>query len=112
MGETSSEDIFPAPLAERIRRGGNIAVAVINDPEKAVPLARALLRGGVEAIELTLRTPCALEAMRRVVAEVPEMLVGAESGLVHVFHRDYVTGAVSRADVCTGKNAEKAWDRA
>ena len=70
-------DMFPEPIFERIRKGGNVAVTVIEDPEKAVPLARTLLEGGVDAMELTLRTPRALEAMRRVVAEVPEMLVGA-----------------------------------
>ena len=43
---------------------------------------------------------------------VPEMLVGAESGLIHVFHRDYITGAVSRAAVRMRKNAEKASDLA
>lgn len=70
-------DMFPTPLFERIRRCGNVAVTVIEDPENAVPLARALLAGGVDAMELALRTPRSIEALRRVTAEVPEMLVGA-----------------------------------
>jgi 2-dehydro-3-deoxyphosphogluconate aldolase / (4S)-4-hydroxy-2-oxoglutarate aldolase len=54
-----------------------IPVVVLEDADDAVPVARALLRGGVGIIEITLRTPVALEAIRRVAAEVPEMVVGA-----------------------------------
>jgi 2-dehydro-3-deoxyphosphogluconate aldolase/(4S)-4-hydroxy-2-oxoglutarate aldolase len=42
-----------------------------------VPIARALVAGGLPAIELTLRTPVALDAVRAIAAEVPEILVGA-----------------------------------
>lgn len=49
----------------------------IDDAEKAAPLARALAAGGLAAIEITLRTPQALEAIRRVRTEVPEAVVGA-----------------------------------
>ena len=48
----------------------------VDQAEDAVPLSRALLAGGVDAIELTLRTPAGIDAVRRVCAEVPEMLVG------------------------------------
>lgn len=68
---------FPDALRERIRRSGVIAVLVIDRPEHAVRLARALLAGGVTAMELTLRTPAALDCLRAVAAEVPEMLAGA-----------------------------------
>jgi len=54
-----------------------VPVVVLKDAEQAVPLARALLAGGVPIIELTLRTPAGLEAIRRIAAEVPEILVGA-----------------------------------
>jgi len=54
-----------------------IPVVVVDDAESAVPLARALARGGVPVVELTLRTPVALEAVRRIAAEVPEVAVGA-----------------------------------
>lgn len=54
-----------------------IPVLKIDDVEHAVPLARALARGGLPAIEITLRTPVALEAIRRVAAEVEEAIVGA-----------------------------------
>ena len=54
-----------------------IPVLKIADVTQAVPLARALARGGLKAIEITLRTPDALECIRRVAAEVPEAVVGA-----------------------------------
>ncbi|OZM74655.1 keto-deoxy-phosphogluconate aldolase [Amycolatopsis antarctica] len=52
-------------------------VVVLDDPADAVPTARALLAGGVPVIELTLRTDTALESIRRIAAEVPEIVVGA-----------------------------------
>ncbi|TWP49141.1 bifunctional 4-hydroxy-2-oxoglutarate aldolase/2-dehydro-3-deoxy-phosphogluconate aldolase [Lentzea tibetensis] len=54
-----------------------IPVVVVDDASHAVPLARALLRGGIGVIELTLRTPAALEAIERVAAEVPDIVIGA-----------------------------------
>jgi 2-dehydro-3-deoxyphosphogluconate aldolase/(4S)-4-hydroxy-2-oxoglutarate aldolase len=53
-----------------------LPVVVIDDPRDAVPIARALVRGGVNTIEITLRTPRALDAVRRVTEEVPEIVVG------------------------------------
>ena len=54
-----------------------IPVLKIARVEDAVPLARALARGGLPAVEITLRTPAALDAIRAVAAEVPEATVGA-----------------------------------
>ncbi len=54
-----------------------IPVVVIADSGAAVPLARALVAGGLPAIEVTLRTPAALGAIERIAAEVPEAIVGA-----------------------------------
>ena len=54
-----------------------IPVLKIDDADNAVPLARALARGGLPVIEITMRTPDALEAIRRAAAEVPEAVVGA-----------------------------------
>ena len=56
---------------------GVIPVIAIDDAEKAVPLARALLAGGLPAAEVTFRTAAGEEAIRRIAAEVPEVLVGA-----------------------------------
>ena len=52
-------------------------VVVPDRVEDAVPVARALVAGGLPAIELTLRTPVALDAMRAIAEEVPEILLGA-----------------------------------
>ncbi len=54
-----------------------IPVLKIERAADAVPLARALARGGLRAIEITLRTPDALECIRRVAAEVEDSIVGA-----------------------------------
>jgi 2-dehydro-3-deoxyphosphogluconate aldolase/(4S)-4-hydroxy-2-oxoglutarate aldolase len=54
-----------------------IPVVVVNDAEDAVPIARALVDGGLPVIELTLRTPMALDAIERIAAEVPDILLGA-----------------------------------
>lgn len=54
-----------------------IPVVVIDDAADAVPLARALVAGGLPAIEVTLRTPAALDAIRAIAAQVPEAVVGA-----------------------------------
>jgi 2-dehydro-3-deoxyphosphogluconate aldolase / (4S)-4-hydroxy-2-oxoglutarate aldolase len=54
-----------------------IPVVVIDDAVDAVPLARALARGGVAVMEITLRTVAGLAAIERVAAEVPETTVGA-----------------------------------
>lgn len=54
-----------------------MAVVVIEEAQDAPDLARALLGGGVISIEVTLRTPAALEAIRRIAGEVPQALIGA-----------------------------------
>jgi 2-dehydro-3-deoxyphosphogluconate aldolase/(4S)-4-hydroxy-2-oxoglutarate aldolase len=54
-----------------------VPVVVIEDRAHAVPLARALLAGGVPVIEVTLRSDAALDAVRAIAAEVPGMVVGA-----------------------------------
>ncbi|MFR0352278.1 bifunctional 4-hydroxy-2-oxoglutarate aldolase/2-dehydro-3-deoxy-phosphogluconate aldolase [Streptomyces sediminimaris] len=54
-----------------------IPVVVLDDAADAVPLARALVSGGLPAIEVTLRTTAALDAVRAIAGEVPEAVVGA-----------------------------------
>jgi len=54
-----------------------IPVVVVDDLEHAVPVAKALVAGGLPVIELTLRTPVALDAMRAIADEVPEIVLGA-----------------------------------
>ncbi|WP_407110192.1 bifunctional 4-hydroxy-2-oxoglutarate aldolase/2-dehydro-3-deoxy-phosphogluconate aldolase [Streptomyces sp. DSM 116494] len=54
-----------------------LPVVVIEDAADAVPLARALVAGGLPAIEVTLRTPAAIDAIRAIAGAVPEAVVGA-----------------------------------
>ncbi|WP_340380172.1 bifunctional 4-hydroxy-2-oxoglutarate aldolase/2-dehydro-3-deoxy-phosphogluconate aldolase [Streptomyces sp. SS7] len=54
-----------------------VPVVVLTDVSDAVPLARALVAGGLTAIEVTLRTPVALDAIREISGAVPEAVVGA-----------------------------------
>jgi 2-dehydro-3-deoxyphosphogluconate aldolase/(4S)-4-hydroxy-2-oxoglutarate aldolase len=71
------EDPFREELKALLRDAGVIAVLVIDRLQDAVPLARALVAGGVRVMELTLRTDCALDALRAIREEVPEMTAGA-----------------------------------
>lgn len=54
-----------------------VPVMVINKIEHAVPLAKALVAGGISVLEVTLRTSCALEAISEIAKSVPEAVVGA-----------------------------------
>ena len=69
-------EVFPQTLQQKIEDLGVLAVVVIEDAGHAVPLAQALLAGGIAAMELTLRTDAALGAVRSITRDVPEMLVG------------------------------------
>lgn len=64
-------------LAARLKHTPVLPVVVIDDAASAVPLAEALLSGGIDAIEITLRTPAALDAIRQVSARLPQMSVAA-----------------------------------
>jgi 2-dehydro-3-deoxyphosphogluconate aldolase/(4S)-4-hydroxy-2-oxoglutarate aldolase len=72
--------------------GPVIPVIVLQRIEQAVPMARALVAGGVRVLEITLRTPVALDCMRAIAREVPEAIVGA--GTLR-----------SAADVCAARDA-------
>ncbi|HEY6573632.1 MAG TPA: bifunctional 4-hydroxy-2-oxoglutarate aldolase/2-dehydro-3-deoxy-phosphogluconate aldolase [Mycobacterium sp.] len=71
---TSQENPMNDSLLNRVPV---IPVVVIDDLEHAVPIARALVAGGLPVIELTLRTPVALDAIERIANEVPEIYLGA-----------------------------------
>lgn len=60
-----------------MRDGPVIPVIVLHDVAHAVPMARALLAGGIRMLEVTLRTPQALACMEAIAREVPEAVVGA-----------------------------------
>ena len=64
------------PIFEKLESAGVLAVLVVDDAADAVPLAEALLAGGVNAMELTLRTEAAIDALKAIRKSLPEMLVG------------------------------------
>lgn len=65
-----------AEFVELLRSARVIPVLTIERIEHAVPLARALVAGGIRVLEMTLRTPVAVEAAKAMIAEVPEAIVG------------------------------------
>jgi 2-dehydro-3-deoxyphosphogluconate aldolase / (4S)-4-hydroxy-2-oxoglutarate aldolase len=68
----------PSAEIERILRLSPIMpVVVIEEAEIAPDLARALVRGGIRVVEITLRTPAALPAIEAIARQVPEIAVGA-----------------------------------
>jgi 2-dehydro-3-deoxyphosphogluconate aldolase/(4S)-4-hydroxy-2-oxoglutarate aldolase len=64
-------------LQEKLQACRVLPVVTAKDVQSTVQLAQSLLRGGMSAIEITLRTPVAMDAIRAVQAEVPGMLVAA-----------------------------------
>ena len=70
------ESKFPKKVLEIIEQCGVIAVLIIDNVQNAVPVAKALMDGGITAMELTLRTPAAIESLVSIQEQVPEMLAG------------------------------------
>ena len=66
-----------AKLLSTLKLQPVVPVLIVDDAKSAVPLARALVAGGLKAIEITLRTPAALEAIRAVADEVEGAVAGA-----------------------------------
>ncbi|MBO4636870.1 MAG: bifunctional 4-hydroxy-2-oxoglutarate aldolase/2-dehydro-3-deoxy-phosphogluconate aldolase [Clostridiales bacterium] len=80
---------------EQVEKAGIVPVVVIDDASDAVPTAEALLSGGVEFMEITLRTSCALEAIRQVKKNVPKMNVGAGTVLSLSNAKDAIAAGAS-----------------
>ena len=79
---------------ESLRAARVVPLIVLDDPARAVPLAKALLAQGITAAEVTFRTPAAEEAIRRIAAEVPDIFVGAGTVLTEdEFIRAHAAGA-------------------
>ncbi|PWW48982.1 bifunctional 4-hydroxy-2-oxoglutarate aldolase/2-dehydro-3-deoxy-phosphogluconate aldolase [Melaminivora alkalimesophila] len=68
---------FPLTAADVVDDAPVIPVIVLEEVARAVPMARALVAGGIRMLEVTLRTPAALECIRAIAREVPEAVVGA-----------------------------------
>lgn len=84
---------------------GIIPVVAIDDADKAVPLAKALRDGGLPAAEITFRTAAAEESIRRIVAECPDVLVGAGTVLTKE-QADRAVAAGAKFIVTPGFNPE------
>jgi 2-dehydro-3-deoxyphosphogluconate aldolase/(4S)-4-hydroxy-2-oxoglutarate aldolase len=94
-----------ARLKELFALAPVVPVITIEDARAAVPLARALVAGGLRVIEITLRTAQAVEAARAIIAEVPEALVGIGTVLTA---KDLEQAAALRAAfaISPGQSAE------
>lgn len=92
-------------MLQTIEGSGVVAVLIIENAEHAVPLAQALLAGGVRAMELTLRTDQAVEGLKRIRADVPEMLAGIGT-VLHPDQVDEVVAAGAQFAVSPGLNPD------
>jgi 2-dehydro-3-deoxyphosphogluconate aldolase/(4S)-4-hydroxy-2-oxoglutarate aldolase len=90
-------------VLERLGRIGIVPVIKIEDAAKAAPLAKALAAGGIPCAEITFRTAAGAEAIRRIVAEAPEVLVGAGT-VLDVAQVDAAIGAGASFIVSPGFN--------
>jgi len=63
-------------IVDILKAGPVMPVIVLNELRDAVPLARALIGGGIRVLEVTLRTPVAMDSVRAIRAAVPEAIVG------------------------------------
>lgn len=90
-------------VLEKLSAIGIVPVVKITDVETAVPLAKALVRGGIPCAEVTFRTEYAAQAMERISAEVPEILLGAGT-VTSTGQVDKALAAGARFIVCPGLN--------
>jgi 2-dehydro-3-deoxyphosphogluconate aldolase/(4S)-4-hydroxy-2-oxoglutarate aldolase len=95
----------PMTLEEILTAAPVVPVLTIDDWRTAVPLARALVAGGLTAIEITLRTPDAMEAIRAVAAEVEGARVGAGTVLTR---QQFAAAAEANARFAVSPGASSA----
>lgn len=96
---------------ELLELGPVMPVLVIDDAAQAVPLARALVDGGIRVLEVTLRTAAALDAIRAIADAVPDAVVGAGTILNSVDLRN-ARAAGARFGISPGATAELLRDGA
>lgn len=75
--DTMTQTQWKIPALEILQVGPVVPVMVIQELDHAVPLARALVAGGVKVLEIVLRTPVALAAIQAIAEQVPEAITGA-----------------------------------
>ncbi|MBR7180861.1 MAG: bifunctional 4-hydroxy-2-oxoglutarate aldolase/2-dehydro-3-deoxy-phosphogluconate aldolase [Kiritimatiellae bacterium] len=94
---------------EKFAKAGIIPVIVIEDVEKAVPLAKALVAGGLDVLEVTFRTACAAEAISRIKREVPGAVLAAGT----VLTKEQLSAArLAGAEACVAPGFDPAIVRA
>jgi len=98
---TSSIDKKQTQVEATMRLAPVIPVVIIDDAAAAVPMARALVAGGTPAIEVTLRTPAALDAARAIAQEVEGAVVGVGT-VLHAEHLAAAKAAGARFAVSPG----------
>ena len=92
-------------IAEKFQKFGVVPVVVLEDTKDAVPLAKALVEGGLPCAEVTFRTEAAEESIRLMAEQFPEMLVGAGTVLT-TEQVDAAVGAGAKFIVSPGLNPE------
>ena len=90
---------------EQVAACGVVPVVVLEDEAQAVPTARALLAGGINAMEITFRTAAAKGSIAKVAKEVPEMIVGAGT-VVNLQNLHDAVDAGAKFIVCPGSDPE------
>lgn len=105
MTDNQRDSLFSQQLLQGISRSGVISVLVIDQPRHAVQVARALLAGGVRAMELTLRTAAALDCLKAVTSEVPEMIAGVGT-IIFPEQVESIVRAGAQFGVAPGTNPE------
>ena len=98
-------------ILQTISKIGIVPVIAIEDASKAVPLAKALVEGGLPVAEITFRTAAAEDAMKAIAAEVPDMILGAGTVLTKD-QLDRALNAGAQFIVSPGFNPEtvKVWN--
>jgi 2-dehydro-3-deoxyphosphogluconate aldolase/(4S)-4-hydroxy-2-oxoglutarate aldolase len=92
MGRYTMEEI-----GGKLQARGLVATLVVDKADSAIPLADALLAGGMDVLELTLRTPAAIDALAEIHAQRPEILIGAGTVLTPSQVRDVVSAGADFA---------------
>ena len=100
-------------VLERVYEIGIIPVIAFNSVDEAIPLCKALMDGGLPAAEVTFRTACAEECIKKIHEELPNMLLGAGTVLtVDQADRAMAAGASSLLPASTPKSASMLSTRA
>ena len=92
-------------LSKQIKNSAIIAVITIDDSSNAVPVAEALLKGGIKVVELTLRSESAIDSLRLIKAQDPDIVVGVGTVLT-VEQLETIVSMGAEFGVAPGLNAQ------